>query len=666
MSKHRTRIALTFDVEPPEQAEVTQHELFDGSAILDELAKRNIKATFFLQGAWVQAYPELAQRIVNEGHSIGNHTQAHIRLSDTAPKDCVSDITEAHHVIEAATGKSPKPYFRCPQNAGGWDEGIQNLLESQGYKHIHWNVDSFDWHENASTEHAIESIKRGLLSFEPTVVLFHSWTNLANEHLGEILDALSGDTLVGNSLEYVTLDELEAAHAHIEPMVYTPQLEPGGLGLGEGRLGKSIAWGTIARGVSVISNFIFSILLARALGPIGKGEYAFIQQFIGILAIVLNLGLPTSNVYYVAKKKVSAQTAFANSVVLLLPTTLLSAAITFVFLLSPFRGQVDYSTPLFVASVLLFATTTLFGWINAVLIGKHGLKPQGVATIAQSAILIIGAAAMLIFGRIGVVSMLYLATIAQAGGVLVLWLYDSSIASIVSFDWCDFKSMMHYSLKAYVIDVANFLHLRQDILILGWLCTPSQVGLYSVAVSFVEIVRYMPVIIGSAFFAEVSSLDIHEQDAKTAVLSRLNVLLNIVLVIGFFVLLPYALPLLFGEQFKPAVIIAFLLLPGALFTSVAEIPGTLLFARETIYWRLSSIMVIVNIVANIVVVPHFGGEGAALASTLTYSCYSAAIMVMTLSKTGLSLKALVVPRKSDFELIVYKARQLSRRVLPHN
>lgn len=663
---HRHRIALTFDVEPPEQADEVQHALFDGSSILDELLKRNIKATFFVQGAWAEQYPELAQRIVSEGHSLGNHTYAHIRLTDVEHDQICSDISQAEKALVKATGVNPQPNFRCPQNAGGWDKNIQRLLKAQGYDHVHWNVDTFDWHKDASFEHALRSIQRGLSLYDPTVVLMHSWTNLANEELGHLLDALEED-----NLEFVTIDQLRQERERIVPMTYSPELEPGGLGVsvegaGEleedtgnqsGKLGKSIAWGTIARGVSVVANFVFSILLARALGPLGKGQYAFIQQFIGILAIVLNLGLPTSNVYFVAKKKISPQTAFANSIALMLPTTLISAAVTLIFLVSPFRGQLHFSASLFIASIILFATTTLFGWLNAVLIGKHGLKPQGIATIVQSAVLVVGTALIALFGTVRVIDMLFLAAFSQLTGIVVLWCFDTHITSVKAFSWSDFRRMIRYSFKAYLIDVANFLHLRQDILILGWLSTSAQVGLYSVAVSFAEVVRYMPVIISSAFFAEISGYPEREQELRTALLSRLNVVLNLAIVILYIIALPLAVPLLFGAAFNSSIGLVFVLLPGAFFTSIAEIPGTLLFARETLYWRLSSLMVVLNIALNIIVVPRYGSSGAALTSTLTYTFYACAILFKTKRGTDLSFSEMLVPRLSDLSLVWSKIKK---------
>lgn len=663
MSKHyRHRVTLTFDVEPPGQESVAQHAAYDGSAILDELAKRGIHATFFLQGAWARRYPVLAKRVVEDGHAIGNHTDAHIRLSDCDEAVIRADIASAEADIKEATGVSPQPLFRCPQNAGGWDEDVLRLLKTLGYQHIHWNVDTYDWHEKAGLDDALARVRNGLSEFEPTVILMHSWTDLANEHLGELLDALATE-----DVEFVTVNQLLAERARIMPMVYREGDEPGQAGEPthafdgdepptQGTLGHSIAWGTWARIISIVANFAFSILLARSLGPLGKGEYAFIQQFVGILAVVLNFGLPTSNVYFVASKKISPQTAFANSVLLMLPTTLLSAVLTGIFFISPFHGQLNFTWPLFIASVLLFMTTALFGWLNAVLIGKHGLKPQGVATTVQSVVLILGVIAIGLLGHVSVVGMLYVAVISQFAGVATLYFFDPTAASLTAVHLREFTSMVRYSLGAYAIDVASFLHLRLDVLVLGWLSTSSEVGIYSVAVSFAEVMRYMPVIISSAFFAEIANYDNHEQELRTAILSRLNMAMSVGLAIGFFVLLPLVLPLLFGAPFKPSVLVAFVLLPGVLAMSLTEIPGTLLFAREQLYWKLAAVMVVVNIALNIVLVPRFSALGAATASSATYLLYACGILFMTKRETSLPLSEFLVCKQQDFALIGNKLR----------
>jgi len=654
------RVALTFDVEPPKDIDGIS---FDGSLILDELEERGIHATFFIQGAWARDYPEVARRIVAEGHTIGNHTFAHTRMADVSEVEGAKAVLEGERAIIEATGQSPRPYFRCPQNAGGWDKDTHRLLKSLGYHHIHWNAESWDWHEKASLEHTKQSLRDALDEYDPTVILLHSWSEIANEHLGEIIDDIAN----GREVEFVTIDALERDRAKIEPMVYESVVEPGAGPIeiaepsGARKLDRSIAWGTIAKVVSVMANFIFGILLARSLGPAGKGQYAFIQQFVGILVVVLNLGLPTSNVYFVAKGKISTQTAITNSLCLLFPVTFLAAVVTGAFLFSPLRGELSFSIPLLTVALLLFVTSTLFAWFNAVLIGQHGLRPQAFATIASSVILLGATASLAMLGRVSVLNLLFVAVSGQAVGVIVLWWYDRSIKLRLKFDFPALRSMVRYSFQAYAIDVANFLHMRQDILLLGWLSTQIDVGIYSVSISFVEILRYMPIIIGSAFFAAISGEDGGHQEALTALLSRLNVVLNIILCIGFAVLLPIAIPLLFGKAFVPAVAVAFLLLPGAIMTSISEIPASFLFARENMYWKLASAMVVLNMGINIFVIPRYGAAGAAIASSITYSCYSLWILYLAKKETKLSFGAMIIPRASDLVLLKNKGLSIMRR-----
>lgn len=64
------RVALTFDAEHPDRPTSGDHD----AQVLDELARLGVRATFFLQGRWVEARPRLARRVAEEGHVVGNHT----------------------------------------------------------------------------------------------------------------------------------------------------------------------------------------------------------------------------------------------------------------------------------------------------------------------------------------------------------------------------------------------------------------------------------------------------------------------------------------------------------------------------------------------------------------------------------------------------------------
>lgn len=98
------RIALTFDDGPTPQSEV----------ILDILKKYNVKANFFLVGSRVAQFPDIALRMVNEGHSIGNHSQSHSHLINTKMTAALAqEILECNQTIYTHTGHATK-LFRPP------------------------------------------------------------------------------------------------------------------------------------------------------------------------------------------------------------------------------------------------------------------------------------------------------------------------------------------------------------------------------------------------------------------------------------------------------------------------------------------------------------------------------------------------------------------------
>ena len=91
-------VALTFDDGPS----------LDTLEILDILQRENVKATFFLIGKKVENYPEIAQRIVAEGHEIGNHSYSHPIFLFCSTKQTFRELEKTQEIITNTTGVSPK------------------------------------------------------------------------------------------------------------------------------------------------------------------------------------------------------------------------------------------------------------------------------------------------------------------------------------------------------------------------------------------------------------------------------------------------------------------------------------------------------------------------------------------------------------------------------
>ena len=134
------KIALTFDDGP--DAEWTPQ-------ILDILKAKHVHATFFVIGANAQANPELIQRIVGEGHELGNHTYTHPNLADTPGQVISIELNATQRLIEALTGRSLRlfrpPYLGDNEPGDPGDIIPLQIAQSLGYLTVGERVDPMDW-----------------------------------------------------------------------------------------------------------------------------------------------------------------------------------------------------------------------------------------------------------------------------------------------------------------------------------------------------------------------------------------------------------------------------------------------------------------------------------------------------------------------------------------
>ena len=187
------RVALTFDAEHPSRARCRPGAQ---EAVVDLLARRGVRATFFLQGRWATAYPALARRIADDGHLVGSHSHWHARLPLLTDEGLRRDIAAAETAIGATAGVNPRPWFRAPY--GDVDDRVTGVLDGLGYRHVGWDLMAPDWEEDRSAADIEEAVVGGVA--DGNVVVLHTWPSQTAEALPRILERLG---------DLVRLDELD-------------------------------------------------------------------------------------------------------------------------------------------------------------------------------------------------------------------------------------------------------------------------------------------------------------------------------------------------------------------------------------------------------------------------------------------------------------------------
>ena len=197
------RVALTFDAEHPDRPGCRPGNT---EPVLDALGDAEVRATFFVQGRWAEAYPATAARIATEGHVIGNHSHYHARMSLLHDDGIAEDVRTAEDAIGAATGVVARPWCRTPFGAGHDDPRVLRVLGGLGYRNVHWDLEVADWEPWRTANDLTRDVVRGITSDGAGVPLLHTWPDGTADAIGAILRRLSDA-----GTPFVTVNELEGA-----------------------------------------------------------------------------------------------------------------------------------------------------------------------------------------------------------------------------------------------------------------------------------------------------------------------------------------------------------------------------------------------------------------------------------------------------------------------
>lgn len=158
--------------------------------ILDTLKEKNVPAVFFLTGHYVNTQPELIQRMVDEGHILGNHSQNHPSFPDTPLEQCQKEVQEVHDAVKEQFGYEMS-LFRFP--AGEFSERNLKLMQDMGYRSVFWSFAYRDWEVDNQPEPA-EALETIVSKAHPgAIILLHSVSETNAEILGEAIDRLRAE-----------------------------------------------------------------------------------------------------------------------------------------------------------------------------------------------------------------------------------------------------------------------------------------------------------------------------------------------------------------------------------------------------------------------------------------------------------------------------------------
>ncbi|GAA0288890.1 peptidoglycan-N-acetylmuramic acid deacetylase [Gracilibacillus halotolerans] len=174
--------------------------------VLDVLKEKDVPATFFLTGHYVDDQPALVKRMIKDGHIIGNHSDDHIDFTTASKEKFTEDVERLTEKIIKTAPEATVQYIRPPK--GTFNENSLKWANELGYIHMFWSVAFVDWNEGEEKgwEHAYQQVMDQI--HPGAIVLMHTVSRDNAESLEHLIDELRKQGYTFKSLDDLMLKQL--------------------------------------------------------------------------------------------------------------------------------------------------------------------------------------------------------------------------------------------------------------------------------------------------------------------------------------------------------------------------------------------------------------------------------------------------------------------------
>lgn len=408
-------------------------------------------------------------------------------------------------------------------------------------------------------------------------------------------------------------------------------------------------WTFVFNVAAMFLAFVTGVIVAKALGPIGKGEYSSLQLMQAAIGAATT-GVGASITFYLTNRKRQLSEFVIPLIQLLVIVCILVWAALFVWY---WKYGPSLALSIFAAIV---PAVVIVSWQIPVYTGLGLIRTLNVQTLALAVLTVVGVSIAVYLG-------------GGTPGAMASWAICVTLASIYVFidvlrkgkgpGGGDLGELVRFGSRAGLDGIITFLNFRIDSLVLIGLAGAGVFGIYTVAVGAGELLFRVSRAVATASTHRIGSSDRATASATAAKALRLSV--AVVAGSGFvlFVVAGWLIDHLYGTSFHGAILALRVLLPGIVVFSAFPVFRTY-FAYQlgrpmfTVYWGIC--MITVQLIACFALVPKFGLMGAAAGQSLTYITAAIGQTVYFCKISGLSPFVVWIPQRGDFEIL--------RRMIP--
>jgi len=395
---------------------------------------------------------------------------------------------------------------------------------------------------------------------------------------------------------------------------------------------------------------VTGVILARGLGPEGRGIYGLINESALTMAAFPGLALEVAGIYMLGQRRYKLQTVFSNT----LSWGLILAAVCLLLIPAVLAsGQTFFGMSTTETSVALMgaALMTIGDGSRPYLLPLNRPLAYTGLTLAPAVIRLIGVLVVVL--TIGL-------SVDAAAGVWLLSFTALLLMTVtvmnrhVDFrpgvNWKALRAQVSFGSRSHFGWILQALNHRLDVFMIAAMVGAGGVGHYLVGVNLAELTWWVPLALGTALFPKASAMDSASNFEMSAVACRRTLVVTTLAGLGLLAVAPTAIPLVYGGKFVPSVTVFLILLPSGLFYTIHKVLGSSLSAhgmpQATLFAGLASLPLTVGL--NVLLIPRWEITGAAIASDIAYAVNAAVILALFVRASGLSFREILLFNRSDF------------------
>lgn len=427
--------------------------------------------------------------------------------------------------------------------------------------------------------------------------------------------------------------------------------------------------GAVSRITVAAAGALTSILIARLLGPDGSGGYFIAQSVVLLLTVLTTFGVEHGIAYYVSAGQWAPGRAFRKALVVAIATGSAGAALGLLARLAIPSAFAEVSVP--TIAIACFGVPFWLAWSYASYVAlavdryeAYSVPPAAQAVLAM-AFASLGAA---VAGLPGAVAGMTAAT-AVVGTLTTAWALRKLPTRGPETVGMLGRSVA-FGIKGYAANALQLVNYRGDIFVLSAVAAPTTVGQYGVAVAVTSVLWILPNALAEVIFPRVAHLsssgdagEAHRDMVETKGLRHVVLLVSGAVVVLAGALLVLVVPV-YGEAFRPAVVPGLILLAGTAAIGIANVLASSVAGRGRPELNLYTVLVAVpvTIVLYATLIPAYEAEGAALASTLSYSVSLVVTAIFYRRVTGRRVLRTMVPTTDELRDVVRLSSTVLGRV----